>query len=105
MMRSPNLDLNPRYQRDVVWASDCMSKLIDSLLCNYYVPPRIFNVIEVPVDGDGAKTRDSNPAVIVSSPRFDRPPPPPLGPDGGGGGGSGGGDGFSKRETVLAGRS
>jgi hypothetical protein len=50
MMNSPNLDLNLSYQRDVVWASDCMSKLIDSLLCNYYVPPLTFNVIEVAVD-------------------------------------------------------
>src|SRR4051812_2973705 len=31
------IDLNPEYQRDVVWSERKMSHLIDSLLQNYYV--------------------------------------------------------------------
>ncbi|KAI9817576.1 MAG: hypothetical protein M1827_001188 [Pycnora praestabilis] len=47
LLDSPFLDLNPEYQRDVVWADTRMSALIDSLMENYYIPPVIFNVQEV----------------------------------------------------------
>ncbi|KAF7981511.1 hypothetical protein HWV62_33073 [Athelia sp. TMB] len=38
------IDLDPEYQRDVVWPENKMSGIIDSILRNYYVPPVIFNV-------------------------------------------------------------
>ncbi|KAL0061147.1 hypothetical protein AAF712_012067 [Marasmius tenuissimus] len=38
------LDLDPEYQRDVVWTDQKQSGLIDSLLNNYYIPPVIFCV-------------------------------------------------------------
>ncbi|KAL5418227.1 hypothetical protein PMIN03_001206 [Paraphaeosphaeria minitans] len=37
------IDINPEYQREVVWTADRMSQLIDSLMENYYIPPIIFN--------------------------------------------------------------
>lgn len=33
MMATPYLELNPDYQRDVVWSTDRMTKLINSLIC------------------------------------------------------------------------
>jgi hypothetical protein len=50
MMNTPWLDLNPEYQRDVVWGPDRMTKLINSLMAGYYVPPIIFNVKRVTGD-------------------------------------------------------
>ncbi|KAF8428363.1 hypothetical protein EV426DRAFT_587589 [Tirmania nivea] len=47
MMETPWLVLDPDYQRNVVWSSDRMSRLIGSLMSNYYVPPLIFNVKKV----------------------------------------------------------
>lgn len=35
------IDLNPAYQRDVVWTEDKQSALIDSLFRNFYIPPII----------------------------------------------------------------
>ncbi|KAF1966281.1 hypothetical protein BU23DRAFT_330932 [Bimuria novae-zelandiae CBS 107.79] len=37
------IDLNPEYQRDIVWTADRMSELINSLMENFYIPPIIFN--------------------------------------------------------------
>ncbi|KAA8900017.1 hypothetical protein FN846DRAFT_799429 [Sphaerosporella brunnea] len=54
MMKTPWLDLNPDYQRDVVWAPDRMTKLVNSLICKFYVPPVIFNVVEEEQE-DGSK--------------------------------------------------
>ncbi|KAF2446890.1 hypothetical protein P171DRAFT_482961 [Karstenula rhodostoma CBS 690.94] len=42
-MNDNKLDINPEYQREVVWTADRMSQLIDSLMENYYIPPIIFN--------------------------------------------------------------
>ncbi|KAI9462077.1 hypothetical protein HD554DRAFT_2027786 [Boletus coccyginus] len=36
------IDLDPEYQRDVVWQEEKQSGLIDSVLRNYYIPPIIF---------------------------------------------------------------
>ena len=44
LMNSKYLDLNPHYQRDIVWSRSAMSHLIDSMLKGYYVPPVIFNL-------------------------------------------------------------
>ncbi|KAG7444196.1 uncharacterized protein BT62DRAFT_900608, partial [Guyanagaster necrorhizus] len=38
------LDLDPEYQRDVVWPDTKQTQLIDSLIHNYYIPPLIFAV-------------------------------------------------------------
>ena len=37
------IDINPEYQRGVVWTKDRQSGLIDSIMEDYYVPPLIFN--------------------------------------------------------------
>jgi hypothetical protein len=42
-MNGPYLELNPEYQRKVVWNKARMEGLIESLMENYYVPPIIFN--------------------------------------------------------------
>jgi hypothetical protein len=39
------MNINPDYQRDVVWSEPRMVHLIDSLFNNYYVPPLIFKVV------------------------------------------------------------
>jgi hypothetical protein len=39
------LNLNPEYQREVVWSIDRMSTFIESIMCNYYYPPIILNLI------------------------------------------------------------
>ncbi|EJD00602.1 uncharacterized protein FOMMEDRAFT_142422 [Fomitiporia mediterranea MF3/22] len=39
---SSKIDLDPEYQRDVVWPDTKQSGLIDSLLRNFYIPPIIF---------------------------------------------------------------
>ncbi|KAF1358907.1 hypothetical protein EJ07DRAFT_21584, partial [Lizonia empirigonia] len=37
------IDINPEYQREVVWTADRMTGLIDSLMENFYIPPIILN--------------------------------------------------------------
>lgn len=37
-----DIDLNPSYQRDVVWTEQKQIKLLDSIYRNYYVPPILF---------------------------------------------------------------
>jgi uncharacterized protein with ParB-like and HNH nuclease domain len=34
-MKGPYMDLNPDYQRDVVWTPDRMTRLINSLMCKF----------------------------------------------------------------------
>ncbi|KAG0130801.1 hypothetical protein HOY82DRAFT_561529 [Tuber indicum] len=46
------LDTDPSYQRDVVWTNERMSKLIQSVLANFYIPPVIFNVIKFTENGE-----------------------------------------------------
>lgn len=43
MHESGLLDLDPEYQRQVVWPAKNMSGLVNSLMENYYIPPVIFN--------------------------------------------------------------
>ncbi|OSX66594.1 hypothetical protein POSPLADRAFT_1038667 [Postia placenta MAD-698-R-SB12] len=38
------IDLNPPYQRDVVWTEPKQMKLLDSIYRNFYVPPVVFAV-------------------------------------------------------------
>lgn len=49
----PYLDLNPHYQRDVVWTRNAKQMLIDSMFHGFFIPPVIFNVQKV-VDETGA---------------------------------------------------
>lgn len=39
------INLNPDYQREVVWSKDKMEGLIESIINGYYVPPIILNLI------------------------------------------------------------
>ncbi|SLM40519.1 Domain of unknown function DUF262 [Lasallia pustulata] len=54
LLKGPYLDLAPQYQRDVVWPIARMSKLIDSLMENFYIPPVIFNTKRI-VDRNGVE--------------------------------------------------
>ncbi|KLO15691.1 hypothetical protein SCHPADRAFT_849248 [Schizopora paradoxa] len=49
-MVESSIDLNPEYQRDVVWTDTKQSNLIDSLLRNFVIPPVIF-ALHVAEDG------------------------------------------------------
>lgn len=44
LLSSEYMDLDPEYQRDVVWPDKMKSELISSLLNNFYVPPVIFSI-------------------------------------------------------------
>lgn len=55
-LNSESIDVNPEYQREVVWTPDRMSGLIDSLMENYYIPPVILNKKMVNTD-EGPKQR------------------------------------------------
>ncbi|KIL68045.1 hypothetical protein M378DRAFT_191070 [Amanita muscaria Koide BX008] len=48
------IDLNPPYQRDVVWPTTKQVKLIDSIYRNFYIPPVVFAVQK---DEDGEDVR------------------------------------------------
>ncbi|CDO77687.1 hypothetical protein BN946_scf184969.g38 [Trametes cinnabarina] len=48
------IDLNPPYQRDVVWPEQKQIKVLDSIWRNYYVPPVVFAVY---VDENGDEVR------------------------------------------------
>ncbi|KAI5123010.1 hypothetical protein M0805_007632 [Coniferiporia weirii] len=49
------IDLDPEYQREVVWLDAKQSGLIDSLLRNFYIPPVIFAFSQSD-DGDEKRT-------------------------------------------------
>lgn len=38
-----SIDVNPEYQREVVWTADRMTGLVNSLMENFYIPPIILN--------------------------------------------------------------
>ncbi|KAF2810377.1 uncharacterized protein BDZ99DRAFT_570957 [Mytilinidion resinicola] len=57
LVDGPYMDLDPDYQRGVVWTADRMSKLIDSLMENYYVPPVIFNCFRLAGNDEGERWR------------------------------------------------
>ncbi|KAG9284651.1 hypothetical protein G9A89_004693 [Geosiphon pyriformis] len=42
-MQMGTIDLNPEFQREVVWTPTKQSHLIDSILKNFYIPPIIFS--------------------------------------------------------------
>ncbi|RFU32612.1 hypothetical protein B7463_g3745, partial [Scytalidium lignicola] len=43
---TPYMNLDPEYQRDIVWDENRASLLITSIITGYFVPPIIFNVSE-----------------------------------------------------------
>ncbi|KAK1217812.1 hypothetical protein PQX77_019518 [Marasmius sp. AFHP31] len=49
-----DIELNPEYQRDVVWTTQKQIGLIDSIFRNFYVPPVIFSVT---CNDDGSETK------------------------------------------------
>ncbi|QRV94214.1 hypothetical protein RhiJN_22232 [Ceratobasidium sp. AG-Ba] len=53
-MKSGDIKVDPEYQRNVVWSDAKQSKLIDSILRNFYVPPVLFCISE---DSSGNQTR------------------------------------------------
>ncbi|KAF8640100.1 hypothetical protein AX17_001338 [Amanita inopinata Kibby_2008] len=48
------IDLNPAYQRDVVWPTSKQVKLIDSIYRNFYIPPVVFAIQR---DDEGEEVR------------------------------------------------
>ncbi|KAI0644548.1 hypothetical protein C8Q79DRAFT_1001865 [Trametes meyenii] len=50
MIHEGEIDLNPPYQRDIVWPEPKQIRVLDSIWRNYYVPPVVFTVIH---DGEG----------------------------------------------------
>ncbi|KAF8608746.1 hypothetical protein BDV93DRAFT_518810 [Ceratobasidium sp. AG-I] len=51
-MKSKDIKVDPEYQRDVVWSDIKQTKLVDSILRNFYIPP-----VPVTVDKAGNETR------------------------------------------------
>lgn len=43
MLKSEKIDLNPSYQRDVVWTAKRQGGLVNSIFQDYCIPPIIFN--------------------------------------------------------------
>ncbi|KAH8105329.1 hypothetical protein BXZ70DRAFT_1004839 [Cristinia sonorae] len=64
-----DIDLNPEYQRDVVWPETKQTGLIDSLFRNFYVPPVIF-VVEMRDDGSEHRTCVDGKQRLTSINRF-----------------------------------
>lgn len=51
-----DIDNEADYQRSVVWTTDKMSALIDSIFHEYYVPPILFSVVRNDVSCKGTRT-------------------------------------------------
>ncbi|KAI5451278.1 hypothetical protein NCC49_001874 [Naganishia albida] len=54
LMHYGEIDLEPEYQRDVVWTEARQEALIDSLFHNYYIPPILF---ALRLEDDGTERR------------------------------------------------
>ncbi|KAF9220655.1 hypothetical protein BS17DRAFT_713659 [Gyrodon lividus] len=63
------IDLDPEYQRDVVWHEEKQSGLIDSILRNYYIPPIIF-AVSFQDDGSELRTCIDGKQRLTSIQRF-----------------------------------
>ncbi|KAH7922251.1 hypothetical protein BV22DRAFT_1037715 [Leucogyrophana mollusca] len=66
---SSDIDLEPEYQRDVVWPESKQIGLIDSIFRNFYVPPIIF-VSHQLEDGSETKTCIDGKQRLTSIQRF-----------------------------------
>lgn len=58
------IDLEPEYQRDVVWSDLRQEALIDSLFHNYYIPPILF---ALRLEDDGSERRTCSTCNLVAS--------------------------------------
>ncbi|KAJ3825271.1 hypothetical protein EV361DRAFT_807920, partial [Lentinula raphanica] len=54
-MKRGFIDVEPEYQRDVVWKADKQMMLIDTIFTNHYMPPLIFSVIYDENDNESRK--------------------------------------------------
>ncbi|KAK0459976.1 uncharacterized protein EV420DRAFT_1534249 [Desarmillaria tabescens] len=63
------LDLDPEYQRDVVWPDAKQTQLIDSLIHNYYIPPLIF-AVSISSEGEEKRTCIDGKQRLSSIQRF-----------------------------------
>ncbi|KAK2466267.1 hypothetical protein APHAL10511_001909 [Amanita phalloides] len=54
LIHEGSIDLNPSYQRDVVWPTTKQIKLIDSIFRNFYIPPVVF-AVQKDVDGEDVR--------------------------------------------------
>ncbi|KAJ7665540.1 hypothetical protein B0H17DRAFT_1143428 [Mycena rosella] len=54
LIHEGTIDLNPPYQREIVWPAQKQALLIDSLFRNFYIPPVVF---AVRMDEDDVPTR------------------------------------------------
>ncbi|OCB92199.1 hypothetical protein A7U60_g409 [Sanghuangporus baumii] len=63
------VDLDPEYQRDVVWTDAKQSGLIDSILRNFYIPPVIF-AFSQNEDGEERRTCIDGKQRLTSIQRF-----------------------------------
>jgi uncharacterized protein with ParB-like and HNH nuclease domain len=67
LMHYGEVDLEPEYQRDVVWTEARQEALIDSLFHNYYIPPVLF-ALRVEEDGTEKRTCSMIHILPISSP-------------------------------------
>jgi hypothetical protein len=63
-MHYGEIDLEPEYQRDVVWTEARQEALIDSLFHNYYIPPILF---ALRLDDDGTEKRTCSRSSFVEA--------------------------------------
>ncbi|GJE94133.1 hypothetical protein PsYK624_103010 [Phanerochaete sordida] len=70
LMVDCNINLDPQYQRDVVWPESKQIGLIDSLMRNYYVPPIIFAVKRNPMTGEDVRVCIDGKQRLTSLRRF-----------------------------------
>ncbi|KAH7869492.1 uncharacterized protein C8R40DRAFT_1059175 [Lentinula edodes] len=68
-IHNSDIDLEPEYQRDVVWTKEKQTNLIDSILRNFYIPPIIF-AVETHEDGWESKTCIDGKQRLTSIQRF-----------------------------------
>ncbi|KIK68384.1 hypothetical protein GYMLUDRAFT_237447 [Collybiopsis luxurians FD-317 M1] len=68
-IHSSDIDLDPEYQRDVVWTKEKQTNLIDSILRNFYIPPIIF-AVKTFEDGTENKTCIDGKQRLTSIHRF-----------------------------------
>ncbi|KAF5363203.1 hypothetical protein D9758_008370 [Tetrapyrgos nigripes] len=68
-IHSGDVNLEPEYQRDVVWTKEKQTGLIDSILRNFYIPPIIF-VVNTDDAGNETKTCIDGKQRLTSIHRF-----------------------------------
>ncbi|ESK90348.1 hypothetical protein Moror_13777 [Moniliophthora roreri MCA 2997] len=69
-MKKGKINLDPEYQRDVVWNDSKQSALIDSLMNNFPIPQVIFSVTEHPTTGELTRTCIDGKQRLTSIRRF-----------------------------------